>query len=148
MQQRKSGAFLMACHMPDKSGLHTKNKCWPTRAGQQLVCVNDTTTRYGKESLLIVCLAIFVTCVWIPTFQPLTAGLRCYPHPYGNIVRQTINKVSFQTMMNNIFHNKLGKKKLARAETSSIYRQMFADMLCRSRTQFEFVSTSWSTFVC
>ena len=49
--------------------------------------------------------------------------------------------------MNNIFHNKSGKK-LARAETSSICRQMFANMLCRSRTQFEFVSTSWSTFVC
>ena len=30
---------------------------------------------------------------------------RCNPHPCDNIVRQTINKLSFQTTMNNIFHN-------------------------------------------
>ena len=30
---------------------------------------------------------------------------RCDPHPCDNIVRQKINKLSFQITMNNIFHN-------------------------------------------
>ena len=40
-------------------------------------------------------------------------------------------------------------EKLSRIETSSIFRQQFADMLlCRSHThQFEFANTSWPTLV-